>query len=147
MHFPADITAHLVFWDNLEGQVANSDLDLAGNMLHHACMVNSFDILKRTTPSHTNNMVGLWCQRKGSATSTSPPAHLLRLQAIHQRFHRYVPRHEFLSGVYNSISDHPSSSQYITDTPQQCRAPHRGSYRRNELARRGPQPPWQLLWM
>ena len=115
MNFPADIIAHLVFWDNLEGQVDNSDLDMAGNMLHHACMVDSSDIRKRTKLSHMNNMVGLWCQRKGSATSTSPPAHLLRLQAIHQWFHCYVPCHNFMSRVDNVISYRPYFSQDLTD--------------------------------
>jgi hypothetical protein len=33
------------------------------------------------------------------------PAHLLRLFGIHQRLHRYVPRHDYLSGPSNPIAD------------------------------------------
>ena len=33
------------------------------------------------------------------------PAHLLRLSDIHQRFHRYVPRHEYLAGPSKPIPD------------------------------------------
>ena len=65
--------------------------------------------------SRTDNTAGLWWQRKGSATCTSAPAHLLKLQAMHQRFHRYVPRVDFISGVDNFISDRPSRSSDLTD--------------------------------
>ena len=106
-HFTADITAQLVFWGNPEGQVTNSDLELVVSMIHHACMADCFDIRKWTTLSRTENTEGLWWQRKGSAKSTSPPAHLLRLQYIHQLLHRYVPCHNFVSGVENGISNRP----------------------------------------
>ena len=56
---PAGITAHLVSWGNPEGQVANSDLELAVRMLHHACMEDCFDIRERTTLSRTDNPPGL----------------------------------------------------------------------------------------
>ena len=65
--------------------------------------------------SRTDNTAGLWWQRKGSATCTSAPAHLLRLQATHQRFHRYVPPIDFVSGVENLISDCLSCSSDLTD--------------------------------
>ena len=68
-------------------------------MLHHACMDDCFYILKRTTLSHTENMTGLWWQRKWSAISTSPPSHSLRFQAIHKRFHWYVLPTQFCEQV------------------------------------------------
>ena len=43
-HFTADITAELVSWGNPEGQATNSDLELAGRVLHHACMDDCFNI-------------------------------------------------------------------------------------------------------
>ena len=42
--FPADIKTQLVSWGNPEDQVTNSDLELVGSVIHHACMANSFDI-------------------------------------------------------------------------------------------------------
>ena len=54
-------------------------------------------------------------QHKVSATCTSAPSHLLQLQVMHQRFHRYIPRIYFVSGVDNLISDCPSCSSDLTD--------------------------------
>ena len=70
---------------------------------------------ERTTLARRDNTVGLWRKQKGSATCTSAPAHLLRLQAMHQRFHRYVPCVDFVSGFDNLISDRPSRSADLTD--------------------------------
>ena len=72
-------------------------------------------VTERTTLAHTNNTAGLWWQRKGSATCTSSPAHLLQLQAMHQRSYRYVSRVDFVSGVDNLIYDRPSRSSDLTD--------------------------------
>ena len=40
-----------------------------------------------------------------SATTEKAPADLLRLFGIHQRYHRYVPRHDYLSGPSNLVAD------------------------------------------
>ena len=64
-HFPADITAQLVSWDNPEGKLTNSDLDLTGIVLHHACMADCFNVCEWTTMSRTDNTAGLWWNRKG----------------------------------------------------------------------------------
>ena len=58
--FPADITTQLVSWGNPEDQVTNSDLELVGSVIHHACMANCFDISDRVTLSQTDNTAGLW---------------------------------------------------------------------------------------
>jgi hypothetical protein len=42
---------------------------------------------------------------KGSTTTDSAPAYLLRIFGIHQRFHRYVPRFDYLPGKSNPIAD------------------------------------------
>ena len=105
----------LVSWTNPQGTVNNSELELAGGVVHSDCVAQCFLVKERTNLSRTDNMAGLWWQRKGSATCTSAPAHLLRLQAMHQRFHRYVPRVDFVSGVKNIISDRPSHSSDLTD--------------------------------
>ena len=72
-------------------------------------------VKERTTLLRTDNTAGLWWQRKGYVTFTSAPAHLLQLQAMHQRFHCYVPRVYFVSRVDNLISDRPSCSSNLTD--------------------------------
>ena len=106
-HFHADITAKLVSWGNPEGQVTKSEIELACSMIHHTYMAYFFDIRERTNLSCTDNTADLWCQRKGLATSTSPPTHILCLQSIHQRFHCYVICHNFVRGIDNGISDRP----------------------------------------
>ena len=61
-------------------------------------------------------MATMWWYHKGSATSTSAPTHLLRNQALNQRFHRYFPRHEFVKGIENAISDLTSRSTHLTNS-------------------------------
>ena len=89
--YSQDIVDRLVTYKNPGGDINNSDLDLAGGVFQHCCMADSYDVRERTLLSRTENSAGMWWMRKGSATCTSPPAHLLRLQAVHQRHHRYVP--------------------------------------------------------
>ena len=72
-------------------------------------------VTERTVLSCTNNTEVFWWQCKGSATCTSASAHLLRLQAMHQRFHHYVTRIYFVSRMDNIISDRPSCSLDLTD--------------------------------
>ena len=95
----------LVSWKNPQGTVNKSELELAGGIIHSDCVAQCFVVTDRTVFSRTDNTSGLWWQRKGSATCTYAPAHLLRLQAMHQRFHRYVPRIDLSSGVDNVIFD------------------------------------------
>ena len=79
-------------------------------------MEDRYDLRKRTTLSCMDNTDGLWWQRKGSVTSKSPLVHLIQLQSMRQRFRQYMPRHNFASMVYNSISYRPSRSQDLTDS-------------------------------
>ena len=58
-HFTMYIIAQLVSWGKLHVQVTNSDLELAGSVLHHVCMTNCFDIRYRTMLSCTDNPAGL----------------------------------------------------------------------------------------
>ena len=88
--FSEDMSVSLVSWSNPTGMVTNSDIELAYRVIHHTYMEDCYDVQEQTILSWKDNMAGLWWQRKGSATSTSLPDHLLRLQTIHQRFHRYV---------------------------------------------------------
>ena len=113
--FPKDIVDSLVSWTNPQGTVNNSELELAGGVVHSDFVAQCFVVTERTKLLRTNNTAGLWWQLKGSATCTSAPAHLLQLQAMHQRFFHYVPRIDFVSGVDNLISDLPSRSSDLTD--------------------------------
>ena len=50
-------------------------------------------------------MNALFWEQKGSTTTEKAPAHLLRLFGIHQRYHRYVPRHDYISRTSNLVAD------------------------------------------
>ena len=113
--FPRYIVDSLVSWTNPQGTVKKSELELAGVIFHSDCVAQCFVVTERTVLYRTENTAGLWWQRKGSATCTSATAHLLRLQAMHQRFHRYVNRIDFVSGVENLISYRPSRSLDLTN--------------------------------
>ena len=134
MPFPKGIVEFLVSWTNPQGTVKNSELELAWGVVHSDCVAQCFVVKERTTLARTENTADLWWQLKVFATCTSAPAHLLQLQAMHQRFHRYVPCVDFVSGVDNLISDRPSRSSDLTDNQLL-----------NYLETHFPQPlPWRL---
>jgi hypothetical protein len=130
--FPTDISEDLVSWAHPHGAITNSDLELAGSLIHHEAAVQCFDLRERTILSKTDNTPTLFWQRKGSTTTTGPPAYLLRAQALHQRHHRYVPRHDFLPGVDNLMSDDASRLHHLSDnaflTHFNCRYPQHVSW-------------------
>jgi len=116
MPFPPEIRKELVSYDNPKGEINNSDLELAGSLLHHEAIVHHFDVRERTTASYADNTPTIFWQRKGAVTSISASARLLRLQALHQRRYRYVPRHDFISGENNKLADDASRLTHLTDS-------------------------------
>jgi len=108
IQWPKDITDNLVTFANPLGKITNSDLELAGGLLHLDVVARSFDTQERTLLNKTNNLATLYWQRKGSATANNATSQLLRLFGIHQRFHRYVPRHDYISGPSNPLADDAS---------------------------------------
>ena len=117
--WPEDIVNSLVSTSNPDGTITNSDLELAGGLLHLDALAQSYDIRERTIVSKTDNLPTMFWERKGSCTGNSPPAYLLRLFGMHQRFHRYVPRHDYIPGLSNPMADdasrlfHLSSSEFL----------------------------------
>ena len=114
--FPPEIRQQLVSFQNPTGEVNNSDLELAGSLLHHEAIVQNFDVRERTLASYADNTPTVYWQRKGAVTSVSAPPRLLRLQTLHQRRHRYVPRHDFIAGENNKLADDASRLSHLTDS-------------------------------
>ena len=125
LKWPKEIMEKLVTSTNRSGTISNSDLELAGALLHLEAICQSFDVRERTILSKTDNLNTLFWQRKGSTTSGKVPAHLLRLFGIHQRYHRYVPRFDYLSGPSNPVAD-ALSRDFSMSWPQLTKslAPH-----------------------
>jgi hypothetical protein len=113
--FPVHLQRQLATADHA-GPLTNSDLELAGTVLHHEAAAQCFDVRERTIRNKTDNLAALFWARKGSATTTKPPAYLLRMLALHQRYHRYVPLHDYLPGHLNSMADDASRLWHLSDT-------------------------------
>ena len=105
LEWPDYITRLLVTSDNPTGTITNSDLELAGGLIHLEALAQTFDTRERTIVSKGDNLNTTFWERKGSTTTNSPPAYLLRLFGIHQRYHRYVPRFDYLAGLSNHVAD------------------------------------------
>ena len=105
LQWPKFITDSIVSSDNPTGTITNSDLELAGGLLHLDCAAQTMDTRERTLLSKGDNLNTTFWERKGSTTTDSVPAYLLRMFGIHQRYHRYVPRFDYISGPSNPVAD------------------------------------------
>ena len=103
--WPQHIRDKLVSSNNPTGTITNSDLELAGGLIHLDCLAQTFDTRERTVVSKGDNLNTTFWERKGSTSTDSAPAYLLRMFGIHQRFHRYVPRFDYLAGKSNFVAD------------------------------------------
>ena len=113
--FPPDIVQDLVSFDNPHGRITNSDLELAATIIQNDVAVNHYDVRERTISSGSDNTPAVAWQQKGSTTTTSAPAYLLRVQALHQRYHRYLSTVFYLPGVVNIMSDDASRLFELSD--------------------------------
>jgi hypothetical protein len=114
VRFPEHIQRQLAT-SHRPGPISNSDLELAGSLLQHEVGAQCFDLRERTLRNKTDNLAALFWARKGSATTTKPPAYLLRLMSLHQRFHRYIPLHDYLPGPLNRMADDASRLWHLSD--------------------------------
>jgi hypothetical protein len=103
--WPQHIIDKVVTEDNPNGTITNSDLELAGGLIHLDCGAQTMDIRERTVVSKGDNLNTTHWERKGNTSANSAAAHILRQFGLHQRFHRYVPRFDYLSGPSNLIAD------------------------------------------
>ena len=113
--FPPNIIDRLCTHDNPRGDLNNSELELAGSYLHHDVAAQCFDVRERTIRSATNNLATLFWSRRGSVTTTSPTATLLRQAAMHQRFHRYIQLKDYVPGRENLLADDASRLSHMSD--------------------------------
>jgi hypothetical protein len=116
LRFPATVQRNLVSATNTRGTVTNSDLELAATVIQHDAICHNYDVRERTIHTSTDNRATQAWQRKCSTTTNAVPAFLLRLQAIHQRFHRYIPLHSYLPGKLNAMADDASRLWHLSDT-------------------------------
>lgn len=113
--FPQWVQNRLVSFTNPEGDITNSDLELAGAVAQHDILAQTADVTERTIHSSYDNTAAVYWQRKGATTTTGPAAYLLRLHALHQREHRYVPLRDYIPGPSNVMADALSRRWDLTD--------------------------------
>ncbi|KAI2491522.1 hypothetical protein MHU86_23050 [Fragilaria crotonensis] len=106
--FPQHIRSALVTADNPSGLVSISDLELTGVIAHADVLARHRDITERTIWLASDNTAAVAWSNKGSATSLTARAHLLRFKALHQRAYRYVDRTHYLPGPVNVMADDAS---------------------------------------
>jgi hypothetical protein len=113
--FPERISQDLVSFRNPHGSITNSDLELAGGIINDEAAAQCFDIRERTTKASTDNLAMMYWHRKGSVSSNSATACLLRIQALHQRYHRYHPLKDYIPGPKNTMADDASRLHTLSD--------------------------------
>jgi hypothetical protein len=113
--WPASVAAELVSTANPGVSITNSDLELAATVAQFDVLAQTFDVRSHTIHNISDNTATVAWQKKGAASTTGPVAYLLRLHALHQRHHRYIPLHDFIPGVANILSDQCSRHFHLTD--------------------------------
>jgi hypothetical protein len=102
-------------FENPSRQVTNSDLKLAAAVLQNDIAAHQHGAQEHTISSGSNNTPAVAWQAKGSTTAASAPAHLLRLQTLHQRFHRYFHSAFYVPGAVNIMADEASRLFQLSD--------------------------------
>jgi hypothetical protein len=111
--FPVGIINWLVTDANPTGDLTIGKFELAATVARHGILVQAVDLQERTPINLHDNTATVYWQRKGSTTTTTNTTtntkeayYMLRLQALHQRYHHCVPRHDYLPDKLNAMADY-----------------------------------------
>jgi hypothetical protein len=110
------ITARLVSSSNPQGNITNSELELAVSITHADILAQAFDVHSHTTHQLSYNSSTVAWQRKVAASTTGHVAYIIRLQTLQQRHHRYIPLHDFIPGVANVLTNDCSLLFHLADS-------------------------------
>ena len=100
--------------ENPTGTITNSDLELAGGLIHLEALAQTFDTREHTIVSKGDNLNTTLWERKGSATTNSMSVYLFRLFSIHQQYHGYVPQLNYLVVLSNHVADTLSRNFHLS---------------------------------
>jgi len=101
--FPNRVQSKLVSHNNPQGKMSNSDLELAGSLVHVDVLAQHADVASHTVHNCHDNTPTLCWLRKGSTATTGPAAYLLRLHALHQR--QCALLHDCIKGTANLMAN------------------------------------------
>jgi hypothetical protein len=114
--FPKELGDRLVSQTNPTGDMCMADFELAATVMQQEAYVALADVRERTTHTCSDNTPSIAWQRRGSVSTNSAPAYLLRLQALHQRHHRYHPTFSHIPGTANVMADDCSRLWRLTNS-------------------------------
>jgi hypothetical protein len=114
--FPPIVQQRLVSFDNPQGDINNSELELAVSVAQHDILAQSVDVREAPIHNSSDNVATVWWQRKWATSSSGPAARLLRLQALHQHHYRYVPLFDYIGGETNAMADACSRLWHLSDS-------------------------------
>ena len=114
--FTQPVQDALITSANPHGTISISDLELAALVAHKDILASACDVAEQTIWIVYDNRAALSWSQKGSATAASARAYLLRLNAMHQRAHRYVATHDHIAGTANSMADDASRLLHLPDS-------------------------------
>jgi hypothetical protein len=114
--FLLEVQRRLVSFDKPAGTITNSNLELATSVDQHDVLTSNVDAREATIHNFSDNTPTVLWQRKVAVSNSGPNAQLLRLQALHQRKHRYVPTYDYLPGPANLMADDCSRSWDLSDS-------------------------------
>jgi hypothetical protein len=115
--FPESLTANLVSFDNPDGTITNSDLELAAVVAQHDILSNQAPaaVLHQNIAVLSDNTPTVAWALRGSVSHNNPSAYLLRLLALHRRHYRYTSLIAHVPGRHNSIADDCSRLWHLSD--------------------------------
>jgi hypothetical protein len=114
--FPLSIQSRLVTAAHRSGDLTNSDLELAGIIAHKDILAQNIDARERTFLLLSDNTPAVSRSRKGSVTTRSAAAYLLRFASLHQRHHRYFIQYDHIAGNANAMADDASRLWHLSDS-------------------------------
>ena len=106
--------------------VTNLDLKLAGTVAHQDVLVQHCNCNHCMVHILNDNVSAVAWQKKGSAMTAGPAAHLLGISTLHQCHHHFLALTDHMPRVTNVIADdlsrlwHLTSSQLLTHLNSIC---------------------------
>lgn len=120
VEFPPDITREVVSDANPNGRLTNSDLEMAGVLLHYLALEQVAGSLRHVQVAigSDNTPAVAWTTKMATRASSPVAYHLLRGLALRQRYTRAAPPEIFhVAGKTNTLADVASREVKINGIP------------------------------
>ena len=103
--FPFDIRQKVVSHANPQGNITNSDMELADIIGHDDVLEISTDVMHLATCSLSDNTPDIAWITDGSTTTTGLDGYLIQVSSIHRRNCIYKPELHHIPGSINSTEE------------------------------------------